>query len=198
MWTIVESSADRTAHLPDFDEPLVLGPPPRARFSWRTLLGLRTLAGLMGVLALSAALAAQIAYFYQDYFLRHTQWRTLAVAACERLGCTIPPEKHAEVLRHLALTVDPHPDYQQMLLVSFRAQNTASYPLAFPNAELSFRNISGELIAQRRFSPAQFLDSTILREDLIAPGAQISGALELTSPAAEGVNYTLEFVYDDR
>lgn len=192
MWTILESSADKTAHLPEFDEPLILGAEPRARTPW-----VATLVYLTACLILSACLLAQIFYHYQDYFLRHPYWRPLLVSACEQLNCELPVIKNAAALRPVFFSVDPHPEYQDMLQAQFRLQNTAPYPQAFPSAELVFSNTDGQAVAARRFYPGHYLTLALLSEGEIAAGAEIDGTIEIVSPGPDAVNYTLEFVYEN-
>lgn len=192
MWTVLESSADKTAHLPEFDEPLVLGEESATPVPWR-----RIMAYASGCIVLLCCLMAQILFFYPEYFLRHAFWRPLLVEACQSLNCELPAEKNAEVLRSVLLTVEPHPQYQQMLLVQFRAQNTAMYPLEFPAAELLFSNPTNNVLAGRRFQPQHYLNAALLAEGFIASGAEISGELAISSPGDDAVNYTLEFVYDN-
>lgn len=186
----MESSADKTAHLPEFDEPLLLGEEARVPGRWS-----RMLAYLAGCLILSGCLVAQLLYFYQDYFLRHALWRPVISDACELLTCQLSPEKNADALRSVFLTVDPHPDYQDMLLVQFKVRNTAFYPQALPSVELLFSNISNEPVAGRRFYPGHYLPVPVLAAGMIAPGAEVEGKIEISSPAGDAVNYTLEFVY---
>ncbi|MDO9520431.1 MAG: DUF3426 domain-containing protein [Pseudohongiella sp.] len=192
MWTIVESSADKTAHLPEFDDPLILGEEPRTPARWRAMMGY-----LAGCVILSICLLVQVFYHYQDYFLRHSLWRPLLASACEQLACELPVVKNSSALRSVYLSVDPHPDYQDMLLVRFRVHNTAMYPQAFPAVQLSFSNTEQEIVAARRFYPGHYLPLELLPAGAIAQGAQLDGALAVRDPGPNAVNYTLEFVYEN-
>lgn len=192
MWTILESSADKTAHLPEFDEPLLLGDELSAPVRWR-----RLLAYIIGCMVLLVFLLAQMLYFYQDYFFRHAFWRPLLVQICQPLNCELPAEKNAAALRSVFLTVETHPDYQSMLLVKFRIQNTAMYPQSYPSVELLFSNTEDKPVAARRFYPGHYLALPLLSKGAIAAGAEVDGALEIANPGADAVNYTLEFVYEN-
>jgi hypothetical protein len=192
MWTILESSADKTAHLPEFDEPLILGGEPRAPLRWK-----KALAYFAGCLALAICLLAQLLIYYQDYFLRHAQWRPLIASVCSALACELPAARNAAALRSVFLSVDPHPEYQNMLTAKFRVQNTAMYPQAFPSVELSFSNTDNELIAERRFYPGHYLALAQFSERVIAAGAEIDGTLTIRDPGDDAVNYKLGFVYEN-
>lgn len=196
MWTIVQPGADKTVQLPEFDEPLVLnggpGEEPRTPIRW-----LRMLSYFVGCIVLTLCLLAQVFYFYQDHFLRHSFWRPLIASACVPLSCKLPAEKNAAALRSVFLSVDPHPDYQDMLLVSFRIHNTAMYPQAFPAVELLFSDTDNQAIAARRFYPGHYLALPLLSEGSIAAGAQIDGAIAVRNPGDDAVNYILEFVYEN-
>jgi hypothetical protein len=192
MWTILESSADKTAHLPEFDEPLLLGEEPPAQNKWRL-----KLAYSAGCMILTACLILQTLYHYQDYFLRHAQWRPLLASVCGQLACELPVVKNSAALRSVFMSVDPHPVYQDMLLVKFRVQNNAMYPQAFPAVQLSFSNTDLEPVATRRFYPGHYLALDLLSEGAIAAGADVEGTLELRDPGPDAVNYTIEFVYEN-
>lgn len=192
MWTILESSADKASQLPELDEPLVLGEEVRAPADWP-----RLLAYVGGSVILLACLAAQLLYFYPDYFLRHTFWRPLVADACALANCELRTEKNAAAMRSVFLTVEPHPEYQQMLLVQFRAQNSANYEMELPAVELLFTNQSRDPVAGRRFYPASYLPPGTTDSNIIAAGAEISGQLAISDPGEDAVNYALEFVYDN-
>ncbi|MDO9476304.1 MAG: DUF3426 domain-containing protein [Pseudohongiella sp.] len=191
MWTILESSSEKTAHLPEFDEPLILGETAPAPTSWWLIV-----VSLVGILLLSASFVAQLVYFNRDTLLRDPRARSALESVCARLACELPIVRDASLLRSVFLDVSSHPEYESMLLVQFRVKNTAPFAMPYPSAELSFRNIQNQIVAARRFYPGHYLEVSLLPLLMIPAGAEIQGKLELLDPGTESVNYTLEFVYE--
>ncbi|TFH75840.1 DUF3426 domain-containing protein [Gammaproteobacteria bacterium LSUCC0112] len=191
MWTILESSNDKTAHLPEFDEPLILGDPAPPQTSWSGVV-----VSLMGILVLSACLFAQLVYFNRDVLLRDPHARAVMESVCSTLACELPVVRDASLLRSVFLDVSSHPEYESMLLVRFRLQNTAPFAQPYPSVDLSFSNIQHQVVAARRFYPGHYLDVSLLPLMMIPAGAEIQGTLELLDPGVDSVNYSLDFVYE--
>lgn len=191
MWTILESNTLKTAHLPEFDEPLFLGRPPAARRSWLVLV-----ANVCAVLFLIVCFVAQLVYFNKDTLLRDTRTRDLLTFVCASLACELPVVRDPSLLRSTFLDVASHPDYESLLLVRFSIRNTALFAQPFPSVDMTFSNIRFQTIAARRFYPGHYLDASLLSQLTIPAGAEVQGTLEILDPGVEGVNYTVEFVYE--
>lgn len=201
MWTIIESSADKNAHLPEFDEPLLLGAhnaadsslPARAPL-WLRALGI--VAWSIGIVILIASLVAQWAYFNRDQVLEDPLWRGYWQTLCDYADCDVPPAQNASALRSVVLQVDPHSTHPNGLQVSFRIQNMSSVPQKFPAVELSFSNTRNEVVATRRFYPGHYLSREGFLMQHIRPASEIDGLLEILNPGDDAVNYAIKFVYE--
>jgi hypothetical protein len=191
MWTILESNTDKTAHLPEFDEPLLLGAPPPARRSWFVVL-----ANICAILFLSVCFIAQLVYFNKDALLRDTRTRDILTTLCTTLACELPVVRDPSLLRSTFLDVSSHPEYESLLLVRFSIRNTALFAQPFPSVDMTFSNISQQPVAGRRFYPGHYLDASLLSHLTIPAGAEVQGKLEILDPGVESVNYTVEFVYE--
>ena len=122
MWTILETNSDKIAHLPQFDESLVLGAPPPAQRSW-----LAAVAGIFLIIVLFAGLVGQLVFFNKDTLLRDTRVRDLLTGLCTRVACALPVLRDTEQLRSTFVEVSQHPDYESMLLVRFGIFNAALF-----------------------------------------------------------------------
>lgn len=191
MWTILESSNDKTAQLPQFDEPLVLGVPPPAQRSW-----LAAMAWLLLMAVLSAGLITQLVIYNKDKVLRDSRVRDLLTELCARVACELPVVRDPDQLRSTFIDVSPHPDYESMLLVRFGIFNAALFAQPHPSVDLSFSNTQQQAVAGRRFYPGHYLDASLLPRLTIPAGSEIQGTLEILDPGPEAVNYTIEFVYE--
>ncbi len=198
MWTIIESSADKNAHLPAFDEPLLLGTESPAH-SIRKPLWLRLLratAWMSGIVLLMLALAGQWLYVNRTQLLESPSWRAYWQALCQYADCDVPPAQNASALRSVLLVVDTHPERTDALQVRFRVQNTSQVPQKFPAVELSFTNTSNELVASRRFYPGHYLNREGFLMQHIRPAAEVDGLIEIINPGEDAVNYAIKFVYE--
>jgi hypothetical protein len=201
MWTIIDSSADKNAHLPELDEPLVLAADAaqkhhaqRATTRWKKFLA--TTAWLLGILVLSGTLLIQWFYFNQEQAVSSPGLRTYWQMICERSGCDVPPAQDASALRSVLLDVSDHPTQPQVLQVRFRIQNTSAVPQKFPAVELSFRNTQNEVVAARRFYPGHYLNPQAFLMLHLRPSAEVDGLLEIQNPGEDAVNYAIQFVYE--
>ena len=115
---------------------------------------------------------------------------------CGTLACELPIVRDASLLRSVFLDVSTHPEYESLLLVSFRLQNVAPFAQPYPSVNLTFSNIQRQVVAARRFYPGHYLDASLLSLMMIPAGAEIQGTLELLDPGVDSVNYSLDFVYE--
>jgi len=191
MWTILETNSDKIAHLPQFDESLVLGAPPPAQRSW-----LAAVSGIFLIIVLFAGLVGQLVFFNKDTLLRDTRVRDLLTGLCTRVACALPVLRDTEQLRSTFVEVSPHPDYESMLLVRFGIFNAALFAQPHPSVDLSFSNTQQQALAGRRFYPGHYLDASLLSRITIPAGSESLGTLEILDPGQEAVNYTIEFVYE--
>lgn len=186
------NSGDTKANAANFsyiqDDPLDLAlPEKRSKLPFV----LWTLASLI----LLGALTGQTAYFNFDQWARYDQYRPYYQLACEQLGCTLPSTYDLSRIRTTASPqVSSHPKYKNALTVDILFMNDALYEQAFPRLEVSFSNSNDKVIAQRLFSPDEYLAGEAAGLSLMPVQTPIHIAIEIQDPGKQASNYQVRFL----
>jgi predicted Zn finger-like uncharacterized protein len=148
----------------------------------------------LGVVLLLAA-AGQLAWFNRDLLIdRYPQLLPLVERLCDRLSCTVIRYSDYSRIRLLNRDVRLHPRFDNALLVNVTLANDAPRLQPFPRLQLVLRNVAGEVVAQRVFAPAEYLDGSIdVRRGMVS-GVPVHVALELAGAGAEAVSFEFGFL----
>lgn len=169
------------------DDPLQLdGRDARPRWGRRLLWLLLCLLALLG-------LAGQYVYYHFDELARQDSYRPLFVQACATLGCKVPSKVDVQQIRSSNLVVRSHPQFSGALRVDAILYNRAPFSQPFPLLELRFADLNGQLLASRRFKPAEYLNGELKGQDEMPPQTPIHIALDILDPGPRAVNYSLSF-----
>jgi predicted Zn finger-like uncharacterized protein len=169
------------------DEPVtLLQAPHRRRILQTTVLGLLNL-------ALVSALALQ---YVDQHYLRlagSARFAPYLPWICRILDC---PPTQAEDLASLysqEFLIRTHPAADNALELSFIFRNDAERDLPFPGLELSLSDDGDQLLANRLFTPDEYLPAELRLFDSMPGKSSIQVRLELQDPGEEAVNYTMAF-----
>lgn len=166
-------------------------PPGFARGERRgppTGLGWWGAAMLLGLLLLSQIVLAQ-----RNELARDPGWRPWLARLCGQLGCTLTPWQAPERVQLAARDVRPHPSVDGALLITATLRNDSSFPLSWPVMELSLLDLSGQVIALRRFRPLEYLGGAPASPAL-APGQSASATLEVADPGKQTIAFAFDFL----
>ncbi|MFK3920052.1 DUF3426 domain-containing protein [Pseudomonas fulva] len=169
------------------DDPLQLGwekPAP----AW----GKRLLWGGLTLIA-AAMLALQYVWFHFDELSRQDQYRPLFEQVCPAVGCQVPSRVDVNRIKSSNLVVRSHPDFKGALIVDAIIYNRAPFAQPFPLLELRFSDLNGQLIASRRFKPAEYLSGELAGRGEMPSQTPIHIALDILDPGQRAVNYSLSF-----
>ncbi|WP_028695567.1 DUF3426 domain-containing protein [Pseudomonas cremoricolorata] len=169
------------------DDPLQLDwqpEPPR----W----GRRLLWGLLCLLAL-AGLGAQYVIYHFDGLARQDRYRPLFQQVCPMFGCSVPTRIDVDRIKSSNLVVRSHPDFKGALIVDAIIYNRAPFSQPFPQLELRFADLNGQLIASRRFKPSEYLSGELAGRGDMPSQTPIHIALDILDPGPKAVNYSLSF-----
>lgn len=165
------------------EEPLQLNKHPHGRgFAW----GWFSAAVVMLLIA-----AAQTFYFQFDHWARTPQWRPWYAGICELAGCQLPKVQDIRQMTTQHLMVRAHPDLQRALVVDTLLLNKADYEQPFPDLTLAFRDLNDNVVASRRFTPAQYLSGELTGQTDMPVRTPVHIALEIVDPGPEAVSYAI-------
>jgi Protein of unknown function (DUF3426) len=149
-------------------------------------------AALLGAaLVLLAVLALQAALHFRDTLAaRWPATQPVLTAWCQRLACKLEVPRRIEDIsvENSALVRASQPDAFKLVL---SLRNRGSAVVATPSIELSLTDATGQLIARRVLSPADFAGTTAS----IPAGGDLPLQLTLTAGEAKVSGYTIEVFY---
>ena len=148
---------------------------------------------IIAALVLSLLLLGQFAWFNLHVLSLNPVLRGSYATMCQLLHCTLPPLVNVQAIRSLELVIRSHPNHQDVLQVDTVIINEAGHTQPFPDLQLTFTDINGHVVANRTFTPPEYLAGE-LAGSLVMPKAQpVRLGLEIIDPGAKAVNYQLKF-----
>ena len=153
----------------------------------------RRLLWLFLILLAAAGLAGQYIAYHFDELARQDQYRPWFQQVCPTLGCEVPSKVDIARIKSSNLVVRSHPDFKGALVVDAIIYNRAPFSQPFPLLELRFADLNGQLIASRRFKPAEYLSGELAGKAEMPSQTPIHIALDILDPGPKAVNYSLSF-----
>ncbi|WP_411390437.1 DUF3426 domain-containing protein [Pseudomonas sp. MPB23] len=153
----------------------------------------RRLIWLLLVLIAAAGLAGQYIAYQFDDLARQDAYRPWFQQLCPTLGCTVPSRVDIAHIKSSNLVVRSHPEFAGALVVDAIIYNRATFSQPFPLLELRFADLNGNLIASRRFKPAEYLSGELAGVSEMPSQTPIHISLDILDPGNKAVNYSLSF-----
>lgn len=151
-------------------------------------------------LLLSAVLAGQYLWFFErDRVLQHPQARPLLEQACAWVSawrlCRLPQTQDLSRIQVTRRFVSKHDTVPGAMLAHIIFENAAEFPQPYPLLELTFHNDHKQVVAVRRFTPAQYLDDPDRAAAPMPSGQAVHVKLEFyeTVAAMHTYGFTIEF-----
>ncbi|UCB55122.1 MAG: DUF3426 domain-containing protein, partial [Thiotrichales bacterium] len=142
---------------------------------------------------LIAALAAEYVWFNQPEILQDQRWEPVTAKLCEYTDCDHLQKRDPSLIEMISRNVYTHPNEKDALMVSTTLVNHASYAQPYPDVQIDFSNVRGELIASRRFRPEEYLKLDHEQTGLLQSGSQIAFGLEIRDPGSHAITYEFSF-----
>ncbi|HEX4910330.1 MAG TPA: DUF3426 domain-containing protein [Permianibacter sp.] len=140
-----------TATEPPHDYESELYAVPKRRFPWRGLLG------TVAALALLSILVTQLLWPQRAALREDPQWGPWVEQLCGYLDCNLPPRTDLRKIELQQRSVLKDRDDPRKLQIDLLIANKATFAQPYPDINLRFTNIEGELVAERRFKPTEYL-----------------------------------------
>jgi len=148
--------------------------------------------GLLNLLG-AAALGGQYGLYHFDELARQDQYRPWFEQLCPTLGCNLPSKVDITQIKSSNLVVRSHPEFSGALVVDAILYNRAPFSQPFPLLEMRFADITGQLLASRRFKPSEYLAGELAGNAEMPPQTPIHISLDILDPGTQAVNYSLSF-----
>ncbi len=160
---------------------------PRA-FSGRDVLS------LISILLLVTMLGLQWAWFNRTTVAANPDWRPILEEVCAVVHCTLPMRADVSQLAIINRDVRQHPTVSEALLINAAFENRADFTQPYPFFEVSFIDSTGNPVAMRRFSPAEYLAEGVdITQGMVAQGP-VQVVLEVMDPGEAAVSFQFDFL----
>ncbi len=153
---------------------------------------------LVGSIALMLVFVLQAVYFSRDSLAKNPTYRPVLTSACDLLGCEINIEFDTRLIEIIGRDVRSHPTSKKALIAGTTLINNASYAQPFPLLTLTFSDITGTKLAQRRFTPREYLRSGTNIAAGMPSETPIQVELHLVDPGKAAVNFEFTPEVDPR
>ena len=147
-----------------------------------------------GIGFLLLLLGVQWVYFNRDVLAADERWRPTLERGCRVVNCELPLRGDLSHIDIINRDVRRHPTMEDVLLINVAFENRAAFIQPYPVLEVSFTDQSGDSVAMRRFSPAEYLDADVDLEDGMATASPVQVVLEVIDPGDEVVSFQFEFL----
>lgn len=158
--------------------------PQRARTSW---------GAIAAALLLTVLLVAQFIWWDRNRLAQISGLRPTLDWLCQPLDCRLPLRHDLARVEMIEREVRNHPNVKDALLVSAAFINRASYAQTYPVLQIAFSDISGTLVAVRRFMPEEYLHGKDPAAGM-APGEETLVMLEVVDPGERAVSFQFDFM----
>ncbi|MDP1930206.1 MAG: zinc-ribbon and DUF3426 domain-containing protein [Gammaproteobacteria bacterium] len=150
---------------------------------------------LMSVLALvlTAGLLAQFVWYNMNDLSQNASVRASLERVCNLLGCELPPMVAIRSISSDNLVVRSHTEIANALSVNLVFRNNATFAQPFPLLNLRFTDVNDVVVAERRFTPEEYLPADIASMNMMPAGAPVQVTLEVMDPGSTAINYEVSF-----
>ncbi|MBU6415825.1 MAG: zinc-ribbon domain-containing protein [Xanthomonadaceae bacterium] len=146
-----------------------------------------------GCVVLALALAAQIAWASRVALVRDPATQVQALRVCARLDCRLPPIRDTAKLELLSRDIRPDPDAAGALAITATFRNNAPYRQPWPIVVVDLTDLDNNVVAMRRFRPAEYMPDAARRAAGIAAGTTAAVAFEVADPGKRAVSFHFGF-----
>lgn len=144
-------------------------------------------------LLLLLGLPAQVLWYQYDAWVQDPQKRFVYVQICKVMDCRLPPLRDVRLITSKKSVIRIHPERGDARIVDVLMVNNASFAQPFPLIELRATSLRGQLIAGRRFKPAEYLQGELQPADLMPARTPVHVSLEIQDPGERAMNFEVRF-----
>jgi hypothetical protein len=146
----------------------------------------------LGSLLLTLVLAVQVIHYYRQSIARHSGVGEVLRRVYALIGQPLSPnwDLDAFEVHQWGSAADIAPG--KALTVRARLTNRADHEQPYPLLRLEFEDRFGGAVAQRDFTPAEYLKTAPRAARQLAPGETTDAELSVIAPGGDAVGYTLD------
>jgi predicted Zn finger-like uncharacterized protein len=158
----------------------------------RSLFTLGPFGWFVGILLLAAVGIAQTIYYQRYQLIEKPRYQQQVLNLCQVLPCAETSFSSIEQIRLLERNIFTHPVATNALMVTGSFVNQAPFAQKLPDLLISLFDVQGKLIANRLFSPPEYLLDDKNR-GVVKPELPVQFRLEIVDPGTDALTYEFEF-----
>jgi hypothetical protein len=140
------------------------------------------------------ALLSQLVWFNRQQLVLQPDLEPYIELACKELDCKLKPKVDLASIELLARDVRSHPAHSNALLITATFINRAEFEQPFPDVAVVLSDKGGNVIAQRQFTPAEYLASDHQDNGMMLKAVPVTMVMEVQDPGSDSVSFRFEFL----
>ena len=155
---------------------------------------IKLILGVLAILIFSVVLLGQLAYFRSSQVVdKVPALQPMVEKFCNKVPCIYSGPRDVSQIKLVSRDIRLHPKVDNALLISATFINRAAFKQPYPDITITLSDLSGALVAQRRFKPAEYLGRLNNPFLLMPSGKPVQIALEVVDPGKDAVNFEFTF-----
>ena len=159
----------------------------------RSYSAIATAAWSLAILVLISTLIAEYLWFNQPEVFQRDNMKPVTSRLCGYTDCAHLQQRDTSQIEMVSRNVFSHPNEKRALMVSTTIVNHAAYAQPYPDVQIDFSNVRGELIASRRFTPEEYLQNDTQQLSLLQSNNPVTFGLEIRDPGKQAITYEFSF-----
>lgn len=159
----------------------------------RKISNLSPLFWLVGILLLSSIAIAQAIYYQRYSLIENPRYQKQVLSLCQLVPCNKSQFSSTQQIKLLDRNVYTHPVESNALMITGSFVNQAAFDQKLPKLLVSLFDLQGNLIANRLFTPTEYLQTNKNRT-LLTSVKPVQFRLEVSDPGTDALTYEFEFI----
>ncbi|MGV6853002.1 MAG: zinc-ribbon and DUF3426 domain-containing protein [bacterium] len=146
-----------------------------------------------GIVIASIAFVLQLGWVFRSQLMKSSGFGPIMKVICPQALCTLEYERQVDKIRLVNRDIRKHPSVDGALIISATIINDAKQPQPYPQVEIQLWDIQSQVVAMRRFSPAEYLDKNYNTQALMQPGVLVPISFETVDPGDNAISFEFKF-----
>lgn len=154
----------------------------------------RDIAWSLAILVFTATLFAEYIWFNRNELISDPQLRPLVTQFCALANCDTMDLREPAKIEMTTRNIYSHPNVKNALMISGTLVNHAHFEQPYPNIQIDFSDVRGEVIASRIFTPEHYMQIKLSSLKLMPPEMPVDFNMEIQDPGNDAMTYEFSFL----
>mgnify|MGYP001024475436 FL=1 len=137
-------------------------------------------------------LTAQAIHFNSASLSLNPEYRRMVQKFCAYTNCPISEYRNLDGIEISQFIVQGHPEHYGALSIHLLLNNHAGFEQRFPNLLIRFVDLNDAPLAERLFTPSEYLQGRLANATIMPRNKSIQIHLEVVDPGANATSYAIE------